>query len=93
MDSELRRENAALRIEVTELRGHTRNDIHRIRARLDQCEADTFAQLVERRQAQEQTPACGRQLSRRSADAGALGGAVGGLDIFLKRFLRSMLGG
>eukprot|EP01052_Picozoa_sp_SAG31_P049515 SAG31_NODE_10884_length_1087_cov_1.907895_1_plen_293_part_10 len=61
IEAELRRENAALRIEVMELRNQNTKDISRIHARLDQCEADTFAQVVERRHMQEQTPACGRE--------------------------------
>eukprot|EP01050_Picozoa_sp_SAG11_P001295 SAG11_NODE_55_length_19449_cov_28.630135_4_plen_422_part_00 len=71
MEAELRREKqdkAALHIEVTELRGalnqftsQTKKDVRRINARLNQCEADTFAQVVERRQTQEQTPVCGRE--------------------------------
>eukprot|EP01051_Picozoa_sp_SAG22_P025223 SAG22_NODE_7371_length_746_cov_2.034003_2_plen_182_part_01 len=35
------KENAALRIEVIELRNQTKKDIQRINTRLDQCEADT----------------------------------------------------
>eukprot|EP01052_Picozoa_sp_SAG31_P048965 SAG31_NODE_10500_length_1131_cov_1.247093_1_plen_197_part_01 len=61
IESELWRENAALRLEVTELRAQTKRDLQRINARLDQCEAETFAEVVERRQTQDQTPACGRE--------------------------------
>ena len=61
IESELRRENAALRLEVTELRDQTKRDLQRINARLDQCEAETFAEVVERRQTQDQAPACGRE--------------------------------
>eukprot|EP01051_Picozoa_sp_SAG22_P012746 SAG22_NODE_1354_length_4636_cov_70.001763_3_plen_175_part_00 len=51
-------DNAALRIEVTKLRGalnshQTKKDLQRINARLDQCEADTFTQMVERRRVQD----------------------------------------
>eukprot|EP01050_Picozoa_sp_SAG11_P019610 SAG11_NODE_3155_length_2644_cov_3.394106_2_plen_620_part_00 len=68
VEAELRRElederkdKAALRIEVMELRKQTKKNLRHINARLDQCEADTFAQMVERRQTQDQTPACGRE--------------------------------
>jgi hypothetical protein len=61
MEAELRRENAALRIEVMELRNQTKTDLRGIHARLDQCEADSFAHVMERRHMQEQTPACGRE--------------------------------
>jgi hypothetical protein len=61
VEAEFRRENAALRIEVMELRNQSTKDIRRIHARLDQCEADSFSQAVERRQMQEQTPVCGRE--------------------------------
>eukprot|EP01050_Picozoa_sp_SAG11_P018800 SAG11_NODE_2899_length_2853_cov_2.525073_1_plen_705_part_10 len=61
VEAELRKENAALRLEVKELRNQNTKDIRRIHARLNQCEADSFAQVVERRQTQEQTPACGRE--------------------------------
>ena len=53
--------NAALRVEVMELRNQTKKDLRQINARLNQCEANTFAQDVEWRQTQEQTPACGRE--------------------------------
>eukprot|EP01052_Picozoa_sp_SAG31_P014913 SAG31_NODE_943_length_10852_cov_22.874454_4_plen_287_part_00 len=61
VEEELRKENAALRLEVKELQGQTRRDIRRIHARLDQCEANSFSEMVERRQTQEQTPACSRE--------------------------------
>eukprot|EP01051_Picozoa_sp_SAG22_P017438 SAG22_NODE_2690_length_2307_cov_46.005435_1_plen_633_part_10 len=61
-------ENAALKGRVAALEGtvyllsnQTKKDIRRINARLDQCEADSFAQVVERRRTQEQTPVCGRE--------------------------------
>jgi hypothetical protein len=65
---EVKNENAALRRRVGFLENkvhilsnQTKKDIRRINMRLDQCEADTFAQMVERRQTQEQTPACDRE--------------------------------
>eukprot|EP01052_Picozoa_sp_SAG31_P040557 SAG31_NODE_5901_length_2264_cov_2.354273_1_plen_395_part_10 len=64
IEAELRREKqdkAALWMRVIKLESHTQKDIRRINARLDQCEANTFAEVVERREMQEQTPACGRE--------------------------------
>eukprot|EP01050_Picozoa_sp_SAG11_P009304 SAG11_NODE_864_length_6839_cov_4.807567_5_plen_214_part_00 len=62
VESELQKENAALSMRVMGLENHTKKNLRYINARLDQCEADSFAQVVERRQTQElQTPACGRE--------------------------------
>eukprot|EP01050_Picozoa_sp_SAG11_P006696 SAG11_NODE_530_length_8718_cov_12.724910_2_plen_1534_part_00 len=62
-EAELRKENVMFWIKVGELQNQTKKDTWRINVRLDQCEnlMDTFPQVVERRQAQEQTPACGRE--------------------------------
>eukprot|EP01051_Picozoa_sp_SAG22_P011004 SAG22_NODE_1024_length_5987_cov_3.799932_4_plen_623_part_00 len=68
VEAELRRElederkdKAALWIGVMELQNHTKKNLRHINTRLDQCEANTFTQVVERRQMQGQTPACGRE--------------------------------
>jgi hypothetical protein len=61
VESELQKDNAALSMRVMGLENHTKKNLRYINARMDQCEADTFAQMVERRQMQEQTPGCGRE--------------------------------
>eukprot|EP01051_Picozoa_sp_SAG22_P024397 SAG22_NODE_6747_length_816_cov_1.863319_1_plen_272_part_11 len=56
-----RKDKEALWMRVMELESRTKKDTRRINARLDQCEADTFTKVVERRQMQEKTPACDRE--------------------------------
>ena len=66
MEAELRQENVAFRVELTEVRSalyqfsnKTKTNIQQITVRLDHCEAKTFAEIMEHRRTQEQSPVCG----------------------------------
>ena len=66
MEAELRQENVALRVELTEVRSalyqfsnKTKTNIQQITVRLDHCEAKSFAEIMEHRRTQEQSPVCG----------------------------------